>query len=241
MSDALKEILENGFIALDTETTGLKYQEGDRVIEIGAVEVVGNLETGRRFHTYLNPYPRPVHPDAFAIHGITDEVLKTAPKFREKYRDFLEFIGDKPLVIHNASFDMGFLNEEFARLSLKPIQNHIIDSLRVAREKDPGKKASLDALCLRYGVDNSDRTLHGALIDSTLLARVFVKLMGFDKLDLTSASFSDDIEDFKGLIDHNRAFRPSRGVLLPSAAELANHQKFIDKIKNPVWNIFTQK
>jgi len=228
------------FIALDTETTGLSYQDGDRVIEIGAVEVIGNLESGRRYHTYLNPYPRQVHPDAFAVHGISDEMLKDAPRFRDIYHDFFEFIGDAPLVIHNASFDMGFLNEECARLSLKPIQNEIIDSLRVAREKEPGKKASLDHLCLRYGVDNTDRTLHGALIDATLLARVYVKLMGLDKLNLDVAEEATEIEAITSSVSHNRIFRPSRGAIQPTLSELAAHQKFISGIKDSVWGIFQQ-
>src|SRR5690606_29620895 len=170
-------------IALDTETTGLSHSNGDRIIEIGGVELIGNLETGRRYHTFINPYPRKVHPDAYAVHGISDEDLQDAPRFREIYREFLEFIGDAPLIIHNAPFDMGFLNEEFARLSLRPIQNEIIDTLRIAREKEPTKRASLDHLCQRYGVDNTDRTLHGALIDATLLARVYVKMMELDRFD----------------------------------------------------------
>lgn len=228
------------FIALDTETTGLHYQDGDRVIEIGAVEVIGNLETGRHYHTFLNPYPREVHPDALAIHGITTEQLMDAPRFRDVYQDFFEFIGDSPLVIHNAAFDMGFLNEECARLSLKPIQNEIIDSLRIAREKDPGKKASLDHLCLRYGVDNSERTLHGALVDAAILARVYVKLMGLDTFNFNSLDESAEIETFVSKDDHNRIFRPSRGVIQPTPKELASHNKFISGIKDSVWEIFRQ-
>lgn len=229
------------FIALDTETTGLSYQEGDRIIEIGAVEVIGNLETGNRFHVYINPYPQKVNPDAFKVHGISDEMLKDKPKFRSIYRDFLDFIGDSPLVIHNAAFDMGFLNEEFGRLSLKPIENKIIDSLRVAREKHPGAKASLDHLCIRYGVDNSDRELHGALIDATLLARVYVKLMELDKLNLDAAVEEvDEIETFTSNVRHDRIFRPSRGVIQPTAVEYAAHQKFVGKIQNSVWDILSK-
>lgn len=232
----MSEASKDRFIALDTETTGLNYQDGDRVIEIGAVEVVGNLETGNRFHVYINPYPQKVNPEAFRVHGISDEMLKDKPKFRSIYRDFLDFIGDAPLVIHNASFDMGFLNEEFGRLSLKPIQNKIIDSLRVAREKHPGAKASLDHLCARYGVDNSDRELHGALIDATLLARVYVKLMELDKLNLDRVEEVAEIETIASGVNYDRIFRPSRGVIRPTAEEIAAHEKFLAKIQDSVWD-----
>lgn len=235
----MTQVPQKRFIALDTETTGLHYQDGDRVIEIGAVEVIGNLETGRTYHTYLNPYPRPVHPEAFAVHGISTEQLMDAPRFRDIYHDFFEFIGDAPLVIHNASFDMGFLNEECARLTLKPIQNEIIDSLRIAREKEPGKKASLDHLCLRYGVDNSDRTLHGALVDAAILARVYVKLMGLDTLNFDKLVEETEIETFVTTQNHNRIFRQSRGVVQPTQSELAAHQKFISGIKDSVWGKYS--
>lgn len=226
-------------IALDTETTGLSWQDGDRVIEIGGVELIGNMETGNNFHTYINPYPRRVHPDAFAVHGITDEVLADAPRFREVYRDFLDFIGDSALVIHNAPFDMGFLNEEFARLSLPPIQNEVIDTLRIARAKEPTRRASLDHLCQRYGVDNTDRTLHGALIDAALLARVYVKMMDLDKLDF---DVNHEVSESFAVSDNNykRIFRPSRGVLSPSEDELSAHREFISGINEPVWGFYSK-
>lgn len=176
-------------IVLDTETTGLDHRSGDRLIELGCVEIVNRIPTGRELHKFINPEDRQVHPEALQIHGITDEFLKDKPKFREVAQEFLDFIGDAPLVIHNATFDVGFLNAELARLKLPEIQSHrVVDTLALARRRHPAGPNSLDALCRRYGIDNSNRTKHGALLDSLLLALVYVELLGERQATLSLAS-----------------------------------------------------
>ena len=165
-------------IVLDTETTGLDALRGDRLIEIGCVEIVNRIPTGREFHRYINP-EREVDAGAVAVHGLTREFLRDKPLFAEVVDEFLDFIADAPLVMHNANFDVGFLNAELDRLgkpALRP--DRIVDTLALARRRNPAGPNSLDALCKRFGVDNSDRTKHGALIDSLLLAGVYVELLG---------------------------------------------------------------
>ena len=165
-------------IIFDTETTGLDSSE-DRIIEIGGVEMIDRFPTGRSLHFYVNPGDRRVHPEAVAIHGITDERLKDEPRFEGIVDAVIEFFGDARLVAHNAPFDVGFLNAEFARLGRPPLaQDRIIDSLSLARRKHPMAPNSLDALCRRYGIDNSGREKHGALLDSELLAEVYIELIG---------------------------------------------------------------
>ncbi|RTL66084.1 MAG: DNA polymerase III subunit epsilon [Hyphomicrobiales bacterium] len=165
-------------IVFDTETTGLDPARGDRLIEIGCIEIVNRIPTGREFHHYINP-ERDVHPDAVAVHGLTFEFLKDKPLFAAICDPFLEFIGDAPLVAHNATFDYGFINAELARLSKPLVAAHrIVDTLQIARRKHPAGPNSLDALCKRYGVDNTKRTKHGALMDAALLAQVYVELLG---------------------------------------------------------------
>jgi DNA polymerase III subunit epsilon len=172
-------------IVLDTETTGLNADGGDRLIELGCVEIVNRIPTGREFHRYLNP-ERDIHPDAVAVHGLTPEFLKDKPRFKDVVDDFLSFIGDSPLVAHNAAFDLGFLNAELERAS-RPLltPNRIVDTLALARRRHPAGPNSLDALCKRYGIDLSQRTKHGALLDSTLLAGVYVELLGERQAALT--------------------------------------------------------
>lgn len=165
-------------IVFDTETTGLDPTRGDRLIEIGCIEIINRIPTGREFHQYLNP-ERDVHPDAVAVHGLTLEFLKDKPLFASVCDPFLEFIGDAPLVAHNGTFDLGFINAELARLSKPVLPPHrIVDTLQIARRKHPAGPNSLDALCKRYGVDNTKRTKHGALMDAALLAQVYVELLG---------------------------------------------------------------
>ncbi|HAW48727.1 MAG TPA: DNA polymerase III subunit epsilon, partial [Roseovarius sp.] len=163
---------------LDTETTGLEPMEGHRVVEIGAVELYNHMPTGRTYHQYINP-KRPMPEEAFAVHGLGDDFLRDKPLFAEIGAQFLEFVGDARLVIHNASFDMKFLNAELEWCSLVPLpMNRAIDTLAMARKKYPGAPASLDALCRRFGIDNTARTLHGALLDSEILAEVYLELIG---------------------------------------------------------------
>jgi DNA polymerase III subunit epsilon len=165
-------------IVFDTETTGLDAANGDRLIEIGCIEIVNRIPTGREFHRFLNP-DRQVHPDAVAVHGLTDEFLRDKPRFAEVVDEFLEFIGDAPLVAHNGTFDLGFINAELARLSRPPLPaGRIVDTLALARRRHPAGPNTLDALCKRYGIDLSQRTKHGALLDSMLLAGVYVELLG---------------------------------------------------------------
>ncbi|MDH4439481.1 MAG: DNA polymerase III subunit epsilon [Rhizobium sp.] len=165
-------------IVFDTETTGLENKV-DRVIEIGGVELLNHFPTGRTFHVYINPGDRKVHPDALAVHGITDAFLKDKPSFPEIVPQLQEFFEGAKWVAHNATFDMGFMNAEFDRIGLPPVASElVIDTLSLARRKHPMGPNSLDALCRRYGIDNSHRTKHGALLDSELLAEVYIEMLG---------------------------------------------------------------
>jgi len=166
-------------IVLDTETTGLDWKTGDRLIEIGCLELVNRIPSGREFHRFINPEDRSVHPDAEAVHGISNAFLQDKPRFIEIVDEFLEFIADAALVIHNASFDIGFINMELERAGRPTIPpERVVDTLALARRKHPAGPNSLDALCKRYGIDNSKRVKHGALMDSELLAEVYIELLG---------------------------------------------------------------
>ena len=166
-------------IVFDTETTGLKAEGGDRIIEIGAFELENRFPTGRTFHVYINPEGREVDPEAYRVHGISNADLTGKPTFAEIVADFLEFVGDGMLVAHNASFDMAFVNAELARIGHPPFAaERVVDTLVMARRRHPMGPNSLDALCQRYGIDNSHRTRHGALLDSELLAEVYIELNG---------------------------------------------------------------
>jgi DNA polymerase-3 subunit epsilon len=165
-------------IVLDTETTGLDPINGDRVIEVGCIEIVNRIPTGREYHKYLNP-DRGIHPEAVAVHGLTADFLKDKPRFKDVVDSFLEFLGEAPLIMHNANFDVGFINAELGRVARPPLRtDRVVDTLALARRKYPAGPNSLDALCKRFGIDNSNRTKHGALVDSHLLAGVYVELLG---------------------------------------------------------------
>jgi DNA polymerase III subunit epsilon len=165
-------------VVLDTETTGLDPASGDRIVEIGAVELFNHLPTGRTYHQYVNP-ERTMPTEAFEVHGLGDDFLRDKPVFAKIGQAFVDFIGLAPLVIHNASFDMKFLNAELGWMNLPPIpKGQALDTLAIARKKFPGSPASLDALCRRFGIDNSSRDLHGALLDSEILAEVYLELIG---------------------------------------------------------------
>jgi DNA polymerase-3 subunit epsilon len=215
-------------VFLDTETTGLDYRLGDRVIEIGCVEMVGRRFTSRRFHRYLNP-EREVEAGALAVHGLSNEFLQDKPKFREIAADLVEFLRDAEVVIHNAAFDVGFLNHEFGLLELSPLPElatGIVDTLKMAKDLHPGRRNSLDALCERYGVDNTRRALHGALLDAELLAEVYLAMTrGQESLimDLEPAAAGDD-----GLA--LPAERPVLAVLRATPEELAEHERVLDEI-----------
>jgi DNA polymerase-3 subunit epsilon len=164
-------------VVLDTETTGLSPREGDRVVEIGCVELINHIPTGRNFHVYLNP-ERNMPEEARRIHGLDDAFLADKALFKDEVDAFLNFIADATLVIHNAPFDMGFLNAELDRIKRGALKNEVIDTVKVARKAHPGARVSLDALCKHYGIDNSRRTVHGALLDSEILAEVYLELLG---------------------------------------------------------------
>lgn len=216
-------------IMLDTETTGLDYRLGHRVIEIGGVEMVGRKFTGNRFHKYLNP-EREVEAGAAAVHGLTDEFLVDKPKFREVAAELLDFLRDAELVIHNAAFDVGFLNNELSLLNLPPLDQvcaGVVDTLKMAREMRPGRKNSLDALCQEYAVDNSGRQFHGALLDAELLAEVYLAMTrGQESLvmDLEPAGGETLASAASG-----RPAAPIR-VLRASETELADHERVLEEI-----------
>ena len=219
-------------IAFDTETTGLDPRNGDRLVEIGGVELINHVPTGRTYHVYLNP-ERDVPLEAFNVHGLSTEFLADKPKFAEVAQEFLEFVGDAVLVIHNASFDMGFINMELSRVGMGPIPPaQVLDTLAIARRKHPGSPASLDALCSRYGIDNSRRTKHGALLDSEILAEVYIELIGGKQAGLAFA-VEEDAGPAVGTVPRERARAQPRPVPLPprlTAAEREAHAAFISGI-----------
>jgi DNA polymerase-3 subunit epsilon len=211
-------------IVLDTETTGMDPVDGDKLVEIGCLELINHLPTGKTFHVYINP-ERDVPAGAVAVHGLTEAFLKDKPTFGEIVGDFMDFIGsDSKLVIHNASFDMKFLNAELKTFGFPSIDwKRIVDTLTMARQKFPGSPANLDALCRRFGIDNSNRTLHGALLDSELLAEVYMELMGGRQHGLgisTSAQSASEAGD----IDVRRSYREPRPHA-PSDEEIEEHSK----------------
>ena len=208
-------------VVLDTETTGISVKEGHRLVEIGCIELENLIPTKNRFHCYLNP-ERKVSEKALEVHGYTDEFLGTQKKFLEVVDKFLEFIKDKRLIIHNAEFDLSHLNNELDILGKKKINNEIVDTLVLARDKFPGSPVSLDALCKRYRVDNSRRIQHTALVDCDLLAKVYINLI--DQKEPTLNFQSDEI---KGNLRSNESKDYFRKVISPSAEELKKHKEYL--------------
>ena len=219
-------------IVLDTETTGLDPLAGHRVVEVGCIELVNMVATGDTFHAYFNPEMiMPI--GAQDIHGLTDEFLSDKPLFAEKVEAFLAFIGDAQLVIHNAQFDIGFLNAELERVGRAKLANPYVDTVSMARRKFPGQRASLDALCERFSIDNSSRTKHGALLDSELLAEVYLELSGGRQRDLGLAA--ELVGVAAGMLTAgNLPVRPARPHG-PTDAELAAHVAFLSQITDPLW------
>lgn len=220
-------------IVLDTETTGLNPRGGDRLVEIGCIELDNHIPTGRTYHQYVNP-ERDMPDEAFAVHGLSEAFLAKHPVFADVADGFLEFIADSDLVIHNASFDLGFLNAELERLGRPTIDaSRAIDTVQMARSKYPGAQASLDALCRRFEIDLSVRTKHGALLDSELLADVYLELVGgrqpgFELASQRKASVTKNIEM------RTAPARPPR----PHSAtesEAGAHEEFLEKITDPIW------
>lgn len=222
-------------IVLDTETTGFDPAKGDRIVEIGCVELINHIPTGRTLQLYINP-ERDVPAEATAVHGITTAFLADKPVFSQIYTEFLDFIEGAKLVIHNAEFDMKFLNWELGNVGHKAIGwGHVIDTLAIARKKFPGSPASLDALCRRFGIDNTERTYHGALLDSELLAEVYLELLGGRQHGLgLAANTAQAQEDASSLRRSERVFREPR-LFTPSAEELAAHAALVAQLKNPIW------
>ena len=217
-------------ITLDTETTGLKVKEGHCIIEIGCVEMINRIVTGNNFHVYINPQ-RQIDHGAFKVHGISSEFLQDKPLFKDIAKDFIDFIGDATLVIHNAPFDLGFLNAELAKYQFANITNKVIDTLLVAREKFPGSPANLDALCKRFAVDLSKRQKH-----AELLADVYIELSGGKQtgFNLDKEEKGSNIDDKIDLYNASRKFIAARDFK-PSESELSEHNQMLDKLQNPIW------
>lgn len=226
-------------IIFDTETTGLE-NKNDRVIEIGGIELFNHFPTGKTIHFYINPGERKVHPDALAVHGITDEFLVDKPPFSEVAPKIIEFFEGAKWIAHNATFDMGFINAEFARLGLPPVPGEmVVDTLAMARRKHPMGPNSLDALCRRYGIDNSHRTKHGALLDSELLAEVYIEMIGgrqaaFGLTEDERRAGGDDSDDI-GISDTPQRPRPLPSRL--SSEENERHAAMLASFKGtPIWS-----
>jgi len=217
-------------IVLDTETTGFDPETGDRIVEIGAVELFNHLPTGKVYHQYINP-ERGMPTGAFEVHGLGDDFLRDKPIFSKVGQHFLDFIEDSHLIIHNASFDIKFLNAELKWIDLPPIPwERAIDTLAIARKKFPGSPASLDALCRRFGIDNASRTLHGALLDSEILAEVYLELIGGRQPGLV---LSDSTARTNAVADDGDWRPRPRPVALPprlTEEESAAHSAFVDKM-----------
>ncbi len=218
-------------IILDTETTGLRPDEGHRVVEIGCIELVNYVPTGRVYHAYINP-ERPMPPEAFAVHGLSDDFLRDKPLFSTVAEEFLEFVADSPVIAHNARFDMGFVNAELTRIKRNALTPpRVIDTADMARRKFPGSPASLDALCKRFNIDNSSRTKHGALLDAELLAEVYIELIGGRQTSLDIAAGGVVVVEETTVVVQSW---PDR-VFAASDEELAAHAEFLKKLKEPVW------
>ena len=224
-------------IIFDTETTGLSPAGGDRMVEIGCVEMVNRVETGRTFHAYYNP-GRPMPREAEAVHGLSETFLSDKPDFADTAHELIEFIGDAPLIAHNASFDFGFLNHELGRCARDPVcLSRMVDTLVLARSRHPGAKHSLDALCTRFGVDRSHRVKHGALLDAQLLAQVYVELTGGRQIGLTLVGDVTTADAGSSVAAPERPFRAPRPHL-PSNAEQERHRRFIAALAKPLWERF---
>ena len=222
-------------IVLDTETTGLDPLLGDRVLEVAAVEIVNLMPTGRTFHRLIDP-ERDVPPESTRVHGFTAEMLRGKPRFVEIAADLLEFLGDSPIIAHNAPFDFGFLDAELSRAGLAALNRaRMVDSLDIAKKRFPGLPNNLDALCRRLGVDNSMRTSHNAVLDTQLLAQVYLELMGGRQPGLSlTATVMRAAPVLPGNAETGPVARQPRPIL-PTEAELAAHQGFLAKLKDPLW------
>ncbi|MGJ3259785.1 MAG: DNA polymerase III subunit epsilon [Rhodospirillales bacterium] len=225
-------------IVLDTETTGLDPAAGHRIVEIGCIELFNHVPTGETYHQYVNP-ERDMPTEAERVHGLSEEFLSGHPIFTDIAADFLDFIGDAPLVIHNAAFDMGFVNAELKIAGWPTVdKRRAIDTVSMARQKFPGAQASLDALCRRFGIDLSERSLHGALLDAQLLAAVYLELLGGRQhgMDLAAEmAAAGNGGDQAVTADMQASGRRAPRAHTASDDELARHAEFLEKIKDPIW------
>ena len=225
-------------IVFDTETTGLNPAGGDRMVEIGCVEIFNRIETGRHFHAYFNP-DREMPSEAEAVHGLTAIFLSDKPRFSERAGELLDFLEDSPLVAHNAGFDFGFLNFELQQCGRGPVcHSRMVDTLTLARSRHPGAKHSLDALCMRFGIDRSHRVKHGALLDAQLLAQVYVELTGGRQIGLGLVAETGSLNAIaQAAAIRVREPRPPRPHFA-GAEELERHRAFITRLVNPLWARF---
>ena len=229
-------------IVFDTETTGLSPATGDRMVEIGCVELVNRVETGQSFHAYFNP-ERPMDPAAQEVHGLSDAFLSNKPLFEDKVEELLDFLGDSPLVAHNARFDFSFMNHELGNCGRLNIpDSRMIDTLSLARVRHPGAKHSLDALCTRYGIDRSHRIKHGALLDAQLLAQIYIELTGGRQIGLSLAdTLAEERSSGERTGGSGSAILPPRPAFRLARAhqatreEQALHRSFLLKLVNPLW------
>jgi DNA polymerase-3 subunit epsilon len=220
-------------VILDTETTGVDPASGHRVVEIGCIELIDGVRSGQFFQAYLNP-ERDMPEEAFRIHGISGEFLKDKPLFSEVVDAFLEFIADSPLVIHNAAFDMRFMNAELERVGFPPLSfDRAIDTVTMARKKFPGSPANLDALCKRFNIDLSSRTKHGALLDSELLAEVYIELLGGKQAALALDANKNSDAQALAKAETKSALPPREFPILPE--EIEAHELMLGKLKKPIW------
>ena len=231
-------------VVLDTETTGLDFETGDKIVEIGIIELDNHVPTGKSFHYYLNP-ERESNPQALKIHGLTNAFLKDKPKFIDIVDKFIEFISDSKIIIHNASFDIGFINNELRICDYDELDKLcIIDTLFLAKTKFPGQSVNLDSLCRKFNIDISDREIHGALKDAKLLANVYLELIGGkqtrlefnDELDVSDVTKADAISNIQSLYA-NKKIRAKRNTLLNSE-DYVLHKKSIKEISNNIWEKF---
>ena len=209
-------------VVLDTETTGLSVKDGHRIVEIGCLELDNLIPTSKKFHCYLNP-ERKVSEKALEVHGYTDEFLSKKKKFKEIVNEFLDFIKNKRIIIHNAEFDLSHINNELGILGIKKIDNEIVDTLTIARDKFPGSSISLDSLCKRYRIDNSKRNKHNALIDCELLTKVYINLIDQKEPKLNFVQESQNVS-YKKLNKMNKYFKK---IIIPSSEEIKLHNKFL--------------
>ena len=235
-----KNNISNRIVVLDTETTGLSTKEGHRIIEIGCVELINRRLTGKRFHVYLNP-ERKIDDGAIAVHGISNEFLDDKPLFKQVSIEFIAFIENAELVIHNAPFDVGFINNEFSLLgnNTKTIADFclVFDTLVYARKKHPGQRNSLDALCKRYGIDNSHRELHGALLDAEILAEVFLLMTGGQSSLIDDEPAKVELIVANSNTPRTAITRPALSIVRCNEEELSAHQLSLSAIENCLWQL----